>query len=146
MPERPFAGPEQVLRYLSRYTHRVAISPRRLRKLDTAAGKVEFAYKMRRDPESPLWTTMELALSEFVRRYCLHILPERFVKIRHYGLLANRGRHQRVAQARALLHAGRPAQSQEAASISRRSPQARARIRRDWCVRTAENAPWPGWR
>ena len=111
--KRPFAGPEQVLRYLSRYTHRVAISPRRLRKLNTAAGKIEFAYKMRRDPESPLWTTMELDLSEFVRRYCLHILPDRFVKIRHYGLLANRGRHQRVAQARAMLNAGQPSRLQE---------------------------------
>lgn len=101
--KRPFAGPGQVLRYLSRYTHRVAISQRRLLALNTARGTVKFAYKLRRDPVAPLWTDMELEVGEFVRRFCLHILPERFVKIRHYGLLANRGRQERVAQARMLL-------------------------------------------
>lgn len=103
--KRPFAGPEQVLRYLSRYTHRVAISQRRLQSLNTETGKVKFAYKIRRDPAPPLWTTMELDLPEFLRRFCLHILPERFVKIRHYGLVANRGRQERLAQVKALLRA-----------------------------------------
>jgi hypothetical protein len=64
---------------------------------------VRFAYKLRRDPARPVWTEMELPTAEFVRRFCLHIRPERFVKIRHYGLLANRGRQERVAAVRALL-------------------------------------------
>jgi hypothetical protein len=101
----PFAGPEQVLKYLSRYTHRVAISNRRLIRLDTRAGTVRFIYKVRRKYGPPLWKTMDLSLEEFLRRYCLHILPERFVKIRHYGLLANRGRQERLARAKALLEA-----------------------------------------
>jgi DNA-directed RNA polymerase subunit RPC12/RpoP len=112
--KRPFAGPEQVLKYLSAYTHRVALSQRRLLALSTDTGKVKFAYKLRRDPAPPLWTDMELDLPEFVRRFCLHILPERFVKIRHYGLLANRGRQERVAQARALLTSAATAQPKAA--------------------------------
>ena len=112
--KRPFAGPDQVLKYLSGYTHRVAISQRRLLTLHPETGKVKFAYKLRRDPAPPLWTDMELDLPEFVRRFCLHILPERFVKIRHYGFLANRGRQKRVAQARALLTAASTAESKPA--------------------------------
>jgi DNA-directed RNA polymerase subunit RPC12/RpoP len=98
--KRPFAGPEQVLRYLGRYTHRVAISQRRLLALDRSAGRVTFAYKDYADGSRP--KTMSLALKEFTRRFLLHILPERFVKIRHYGLLGNRDReaHLRLARAR----------------------------------------------
>ena len=99
----PFAGPKQVLQYLSRYTHRVAITNRRLNHLDPAEGTIEFSYKTRRDKAPPIHKTMELELPKFLRRFCLHILPERFVKIRHYGLLANRGRQERVAQARVIL-------------------------------------------
>lgn len=99
--KRPFAGPEQVLRYLSRYTHRVAIGNGRLMKLDTAARTVTFGCKdYAADSQRKVMT---LRLDEFMRRFCLHILPERFVKIRHYGLLANRGRQERIAQARAQL-------------------------------------------
>lgn len=101
--KRPFAGPEQVLRYLSRYTHRVAIGNGRLIGMDTAARTVTFRYKDRAAGSQR--KVMTLGLEEFIRRFCLHILPERFVKIRHYGLLANRGRQQRIAQARALLTA-----------------------------------------
>jgi hypothetical protein len=101
----PFAGPEQVLRYLSRYTHRVAISQRRLIRLDTRTGTVRLIYKVRRECGRAAWEPMDLSLEEFLRRYCLHILPERFVKIRHYGLLANRGRQERLARAKALLEA-----------------------------------------
>jgi hypothetical protein len=100
---RPFAGPEQVLAYLARYTHRVAITQRRLLALNPETNTVRFAYKLRRDPARPVWTDMELDTAEFVRRFCQHILPERFVKIRHYGLLANRGRQERVAAARTFL-------------------------------------------
>jgi hypothetical protein len=101
--KRPFAGPQQVLSYLSRYTHRVGISNSRLQHLDRAAGQVSFDYKDY--TQGGIHKTMVLALDEFIRRLCLHILPPRFVKIRHYGLLANRGRQERLKQARALLPA-----------------------------------------
>jgi hypothetical protein len=97
--KRPFAGPEQVLAYLSRYTHRVAISPRRL--LALTETEVAFSYKDYADGHRRKRLT--LALPEFVRRFCLHLLPERFVKIRHYGLLSNRQRQERIAQVRAAL-------------------------------------------
>ena len=97
--KRPFAGPKQVLAYLSRYSHRVAMSNRRL--ISQEGGSVTFAYKDYADDARP--KTMRLAREEFVRRFCLHVLPERFVKIRHYGLLGNRKRHERLARARELL-------------------------------------------
>jgi len=99
--KRPFGGPQQVLAYLSRYTHRVAISARRLLALDEQKRAVTFSWKDYADGAQR--KTMTLDLREFVRRFCLHLLPERFVKIRHYGLLNNRQRKVRVAQARALL-------------------------------------------
>lgn len=97
--KRPFAGPQQVLQYLSRYTHRVAISNGRL--LCADARNVTFSYKDY--AEGARRKTMTLAVEEFVRRFCLHLLPERFVKIRHYGLMGNRNRTQRIEQARRLL-------------------------------------------
>ena len=102
--KRPFAGPEQVLAYLSRYTHRVALSPRRL--LATDGQNVTFAYKDYADGSRP--KTLTLGTAEFVRRFALHVLPERFVKIRHYGLLGNRHKHVRLAQARRLLGVAPP--------------------------------------
>jgi hypothetical protein len=102
--KRPFAGPEQVLAYLSRYTHRVALSPRRL--LATDGASVTFAYKDYADGSRQ--KTMTLATPEFVRRFCLHVLPERFVKIRHYGLLGNRQKQTRLARARELLGVAPP--------------------------------------
>jgi hypothetical protein len=99
--KRPFVGPHQVLAYLSRYTHRVALSPKRLLTLDTKSQTVTFTWKGYVD--SSKRKTMRLDLREFVRRFCLHLLPERFVKIRHFGFLGNRQRKMRVAQARALL-------------------------------------------
>jgi len=99
--KRPFGGPKQVLAYLSRYTHRIAIGNRRILALDTAARTITFAYKdYAADSQRK---TMTLGLDEFLRRFCLHILPARFVKIRHYGLLANRGRDSRVQRARELI-------------------------------------------
>jgi hypothetical protein len=97
--KRPFAGPQQVLKYLSRYTHRVAISNGRLLAADSR--NVTFRYKDYADGARR--KTMTLAVEEFVRRFCLHLLPERFVKIRHYGLLGNRNRAQRIEQARQAL-------------------------------------------
>lgn len=99
--KQPFAGPRQVLAYLSRYTHRVALSPRRLLALDEQAETVTFAWKDYADKEKR--KSMRLELKEFVRRFCLHLLPSRFVKIRHFGFLSNRQRKACVAQARGLL-------------------------------------------
>jgi hypothetical protein len=99
--KKPFAGPRTVLSYLSCYTHRVAIGNGRLRSLDKIAGRVTFSYKDYADGSRR--KRMELGLSEFVRRFRLHLLPPRLVKIRHYGLLANRQRQSRLAAARAAL-------------------------------------------
>ena len=114
--KRPFAGPEQVLAYLSRYTHRVAISNRRL--LCADAQSVTFTYKDYANDARR--KTMTLDTPKFVRRFCLHILPERFVKIRHYGLLGNRQRQQRLDQARQLLAAARPIKERSAATSKTR--------------------------
>ena len=97
--KRPFAGPQQVLRYLSGYTHRVAIRNRRL--LGADGQSVTFSYKDYADGARR--KVMTLGVEEFVRRFCLHVLPEGFVKIRHYGLLGNRGRVQRLQRVRTLL-------------------------------------------
>jgi len=99
--KRPFAGPEQVLAYLSRYTHRVAISERRLVALNEPQATVRFRWRDYADAGRT--KTMTLHAGEFLRRWRLHILPERFVKIRHYGLLANRDRQIHLQQARAAL-------------------------------------------
>lgn len=99
--KQPFAGPRQVLSYLSRYTHRVAISPRRLLAVDPQAQTLTFSWKDY--AQGSRTKTMCLELPEFIRRFCLHLLPERFVKIRHFGFLSNRQRHHRLAQARSLL-------------------------------------------
>ena len=99
--KRPFAGPEVVLAYLARYTHRIGITNHRILALNRDAHTVSFAYKDYADDSRK--KTMTLSCEEFVRRLQLHILPERFVKIRHYGLLSNRNRHTRIQQARAAL-------------------------------------------
>jgi hypothetical protein len=99
--KRPFAGPQAVLAYLCRYTHRVAITNSRLEALDRQHGKVTFRYKAY--AHDSRIRSLTLSLAEFLRRFCLHILPPRFVKIRHYGLLANRDRPARIAQARVLV-------------------------------------------
>jgi len=78
----PFAGPEEVLRYVAQYTHRVAISNNRL--LDLEDGKVRFRWRDYRDNNRH--KTMELAAEEFIRRFLLHVLPEGFQRIRYYGL------------------------------------------------------------
>ncbi len=99
--KRPFGGPAQVLKYLARYTHRVAISNHRLVSLEE--GRVTFRYKDYADDHKH--KTMTLAAGEFLRRFVTHVLPTGFTKIRHYGLLANRFRAQRLARARRLLSA-----------------------------------------
>ena len=117
--KRPFAGPRQVLGYLSRYTHRVAISPSRLMDLDPDTGTVTFGWKDYTHGSKR--KTMRLEVPEFVRRFCLHLLPERFVKIRHFGFLSNRHRQTRVARVRLLLGA-EPAQLPPAAEACLPAP------------------------
>jgi Putative transposase len=97
----PFAGPKQVLRYLSRYTHRVAISNRRLVAADD--GGVSFRWKDYRIEGPERWKTMTLAPAEFIRRFLIHVLPRGFHRIRHYGLFANGNRVASIAKARELL-------------------------------------------
>ena len=100
--KRPFAGPAAVLAYLSRYTHRVAISNQRLVALDERG--VTFRWKDYRAKGRTRYKTMTLAAGEFMRRFLLHVLPSGFHRIRHYGLIANGGRTENLAKVRALLH------------------------------------------
>ena len=102
----PFAGPAAVLAYLSRYTHRVAISNRRLIALNGSG--VTFRYKDYRRDGADRYGTMTLATDEFIRRFLLHVLPKGFHRIRHYGLLASGGRRGNLARARKLLAAPPP--------------------------------------
>ena len=100
--KRPFAGPAAVLAYLSRYTHRVAISNSRLLAFDERG--VTFRWKDYRHTGKTRYKAMTLGADEFMRRFLLHVLPSGFHRIRHYGLLANAGRRAQLAQARELLH------------------------------------------
>jgi hypothetical protein len=104
----PFAGPEQVLDYVGRYTHRVAISNNRL--LDIDDSKVTFRYKDYRHNDKE--KTMTLEAGEFIRRFLLHVLPDGFQRIRYYGFLGNRYREQKLARCRQLLGMPEPAASQ----------------------------------
>jgi hypothetical protein len=102
----PFAGPEAVLAYLARYTHRVAIANSRLIALDEAG--VTFRVKDYRRNGQERYRTMTLEPGEFIRRFLLHVLPKGFHRIRHYGLLAIAGRKANIARARDLLAAPQP--------------------------------------
>ena len=97
--KRPFAGPQQVLDYVGRYTHRVAISNDRL--LDIENGRVRFIWKDYRDNNEQ--KTMDLPAEEFIRRFLLHVLPDGFQRIRYYGFLSNRYRDEKLALCRQLL-------------------------------------------
>lgn len=108
--KRPFAGPEAVLAYLSRYTHRVAIANSRLISHDHRG--VTFKYKDYRDKGRYRKKTMTLATDEFIRRFLLHVLPKGFHRIRHYGLFANGARAENLAKARTLLHCPPPPRQQ----------------------------------
>ncbi len=99
--KRPFAGPEAVLAYLARYTHRVAISNSRLVSLDDRG--VTFRWKDYRQDGEARQKLMTLAPGEFIRRFLIHVLPAGFHRIRHYGLFANTARAANLAKARALL-------------------------------------------
>jgi len=103
--KKPFGGPERVLEYLGRYTHRVAISNSRL--VEFADGKVAFRWKDYRHESQP--KVMRLDAQEFVRRFLLHVLPSGLQRIRHYGLLANRNRAANLTRCRELLEVPAPA-------------------------------------
>jgi hypothetical protein len=102
----PFAGPESVLAYLSRYTHRVAISNRRLIAFDKSG--VTFRYKDYRREGADRQQLMTLGPDEFIRRFLLHVLPKGFHRIRHCGLLAGSARKASLALARELLNVATP--------------------------------------
>jgi hypothetical protein len=112
--KRPFGGPEAVLAYLSRYTHRVAIANSRLIALDDAG--VTFRWKDYRAKGRERAKVMTLAIDEFIRRFLIHVLPDGFHRIRHYGLFANGGRAENIARARRLLNV--PATSSEPSDAS----------------------------
>ena len=112
----PFGGPERVLEYLGRYTHRVAIANHRL--VDFAAGEVAFRWKDYRHQSRH--KVMRLAAPEFVRRFLLHVLPPGFQRIRHYGLLANRHRAAKLTRCRQLLAAPAPVVTLAAAPLDYR--------------------------
>ncbi len=97
--KRPFSGPDQVIRYLSRYTHRIAISNSRL--VSHIKGRVTFRYRDRTDPKRKKLLT--LGGKEFARRFLIHVLPRGFVRLRHYGLLANAIRRDSIRRCREIL-------------------------------------------
>jgi hypothetical protein len=119
--KRPFAGPEAVLAYLSRYTHRIAISNSRLISCDDAG--VTFKYKDYRRKGRERYKTMRLASDEFIRRFLIHVLPLGFHRIRHYGLFANGNRTGNLALARQFLNMP-PAQGQTAEAEADESGEA----------------------
>jgi hypothetical protein len=110
--KRPFGGPEAVLAYLSRYTHRVAISNSRLIALDHAS--VTFKWKDYRAKGRQRAKVMTLATDEFIRRFLIHVLPRGFHRIRHYGLFASSKRANNIPRARELLNAPAPQQASKA--------------------------------
>ena len=114
----PFGGPEQVLKYLARYTHRVAISNSRI--LSIESGKVTFLWKDYADGNKTKAMTLDAV--EFIRRFLLHVLPSGFVRIRQFGFLANRSRRGKLALCRVLL--GIPAAPANAAATDQRDRRA----------------------
>lgn len=114
--KRPFAGPQPVLDYLGRYTHRVAIANSRL--IEFGDGQVRFRWKDYRQPERP--KVMTLQAGEFIRRFLLHVLPDGFRRIRHFGFLANTHRTAKLATIRGLLNAVEPDVVPEPASYRER--------------------------
>ena len=99
MPKKPFGSPPTVLDYLGRYTHRVALSNDRI--LQVENGEVTLSYRDRKDGDRKKIMTLEA--QEFIRRFLLHVLPDGFMRIRHFGFLANRSKKQALAQCRQLL-------------------------------------------
>ncbi len=122
----PFGGPEHVLKYLARYTHRVAVSNGRL--ISIESGQVRFRWRDSRHGNRS--STMRLEATEFIRRFLLHVLPSGFVKIRHFGLLANRNRRHALALCRVHLRSAqadltRLLDDKQRSALNRACPQCR---------------------
>jgi hypothetical protein len=117
----PFGGPEQVLSYLANYTHRIAISNRRILSFDGET--VTFSWRDYADRNAG--KTMELDSVEFLRRFLQHVLPPRFTRVRYYGFLANRDRAANVAKARELIGSKRPLRPRAPITDPRLCPQCR---------------------
>ena len=126
--KRPFAGPAQVIEYVGRYTHSVALSNHRIVAMDDET--VSFRWKDYRDGEQV--KVMRLAASEFIRRFLSHVLPSEFVRIRHYGILANGRRKEKLARCRELLAApeGKPQSRAQQALVNEASDDEAARCER----------------
>ena len=121
--KRPFGGPDAVLAYLSRYTHRIAIANSRLVAFD--GQRVTFKWKDYRAKPDARYKLMTLDADEFIRRFLIHVLPDGFHRIRHYGLFANGGRAENIARARQLLNAPAPQNApSDADSTGNGEPQA----------------------
>src|SRR5258708_1098789 len=118
--KRPFGGPQAVLAYLSRYTHRVAIANSRLIAFDS--NSVTFKWKDYRIEGRDRYKAMTLAFGEFIRRFLIHVLPGGFHRIRHYGLFASSKRGENIARARQLLAVPKP-QSENADAADSNEPQ-----------------------
>jgi hypothetical protein len=97
--KKPFAGPQEVLEYIGRYTHRVAISNNRI--VNVQDGKVTFTYRDRKNNDTLKLKTLDAG--EFIKRFLLHVLPEGFMKIRHFGFLSNRHKKEKVQLCRELI-------------------------------------------
>jgi len=110
--KRPFGGPDAVLAYLSRYTHRIAIANSRLVAFD--GERVTFKWKDYRPKSGARYKLMTVDADEFVRRFLIHVLPDGFHRIRHYGLFANGNRTNNIALARRFLGVPNPAPSSQA--------------------------------
>jgi hypothetical protein len=119
--KRPFGGPQAVLAYLSRYTHRVAIANSRLIACDR--GAVTFRWKDYRAEGRDRQKVMTLATAEFIRRFLIHVLPSGFHRIRHYGLLASGTRADNIARARKLLAVSKSEGRPTAADVDAGKPK-----------------------
>jgi hypothetical protein len=136
----PFGGPQQVLAYLGRYTHRVAISNQRL--LAHQHHTVTFQWKDYRRHGRDKSRVMTLAADEFIRRFLIHTLPDRFPRIRHFGFLANRQRRQKLAQCRELLIHPITELLPESAALLNRPPELRCPL----CGAAVVVVPFPHYR
>lgn len=132
----PWNGPENALKYLARYTHRVAIANSRLQSIDN--GQVSFTYKDYRKPQRR--RTLTLTATEFIRRFMMHVLPNGFVRIRYYGFLANKHRHEQLRKIRELLHAPQPTPPKKEADDEQ---QIQAALQEQRCPHCKVGMLWP---
>jgi hypothetical protein len=120
----PFGGPAQVLKYLARYTHRVAISNRRLLGLED--GKVTFRWKDYAQGNKPSIMTLDAA--EFIRRFLMHVMPRSFVRIRYYGFMANRNRAENLRRCRQLLYPAKIPETENSCEADRSADPGEAKL------------------